>query len=85
MPHTRPGVRESAVLYFLIGAVFIAGVLGAYGVLRRLPIIHYYERLKREREEHQESLLCMMDGHVGEAKEGGAERDPSRGNIKARP
>ncbi|GAQ77564.1 Nucleoside transporter family protein [Klebsormidium nitens] len=62
LPRTRPGVRESAVLYFLIGAAFIAGVLASYRLLRQLPIIHYYERRKREREGEAQSILHLENG-----------------------
>lgn len=52
------------MLYFLIGAAFIAGVLASYRLLRQLPIIHFYERCKREREEEAQSVLHIEDGQV---------------------
>lgn len=50
-------MRASALLYFAISAVFIAGVLAAYRLLKKLPIIRYYERLKREREAEPETVV----------------------------
>jgi hypothetical protein len=57
-------VRESAVLYFIIGSVFIGGVLAAYALLQKLPIIRFYERKKRERELDAEAIVCMESGEV---------------------
>jgi hypothetical protein len=55
-------MRESALLYFIISAVFIAGVLAAYGLLKKLPVIKYFERLKRERDLEPD---VVADGEVG--------------------
>lgn len=58
-------MRESALLYFFISAVFIAGVLAAYGLLKKLPVIKYFEQLKRERDLEPD---VVVNGEVGSRK-----------------
>ncbi|GAQ77565.1 Nucleoside transporter family protein [Klebsormidium nitens] len=67
LPNTRRGMRASALLYFAISAVFIAGVLAAYRLLKKLPIIRYYERLKREREAEPETVVREEGSVAGPA------------------
>ncbi|XP_051201047.1 equilibrative nucleotide transporter 1 [Lolium perenne] len=46
-PQDAPGLRASAILYFIVGIVVMIICIVCYNVADRLPVVVYYKNLKR--------------------------------------
>ncbi|XP_019105960.1 equilibrative nucleotide transporter 1 isoform X2 [Beta vulgaris subsp. vulgaris] len=55
-PQDNHGLRSSAILYFVVGIVFMIICIILYNVAQRLPVINYYNELRTQAVANKEEL-----------------------------
>ncbi|MCO5567040.1 hypothetical protein L7F22_020725 [Adiantum nelumboides] len=63
MPQTQSGIEASAYHYFIVSTVIMALCIVCYNLVGKLPVVQYYEKLKKS---PSESIYLLGPGDLSE-------------------